>query len=217
MNAEGLIRNPSPKGTYATIGKRNVQVIEVLYANRPQPVSFDELASLLQLSRQRKSDMKRKNLPMLEGLELIAYQNGGYTVPGDIEERLQNELMESGCKQAYELQRERIAREQEAYRTRDTRKTDKVPERKEPTMTREVNVVELGCEFGEGCDGVFCGDDGCRCSGCIRYREGMRVSEEHFNNLYSWMEDPCTCSLTCECWKCWIASLEPSLEPAEAA
>jgi hypothetical protein len=90
LGAGRLIRNPSPKGTYATIGKRNVQVIEVLYANRPQPVSFDELASLLHLSRQRKSDLKRKNLPMLEELNLLVYRDGGYTVPDNIEERLQD-------------------------------------------------------------------------------------------------------------------------------
>ncbi len=105
-----LIRNPGR--TYGTIGKKSAQVIDYVHA-LGRVVTADELAKHF---RMRKNNLKTRNISVLVGLDLLEERDGGYITPADIEDRLERELEESGCKDVQELQRQQYERERRAWR-----------------------------------------------------------------------------------------------------
>jgi hypothetical protein len=105
------VRNPSRY--ISSIGKRNAQILDILYTTTP-PVPLAELARLLNVKRPR--NLKR-NIARLEAWELIEEVEGGYVLPQDFEVNMERYLEESGTNMAEELQRAKVAREQEAFRS----------------------------------------------------------------------------------------------------
>ena len=108
LEATGKIRNAGRR--YATIGKRNGQIIDIIYASS-EPVSLDELARHLNM---RKSDLRRRHMRMLLDEGFIAGDENGYDTPQDIEYRVERFLRESGSKDAESTVKERIDMERRA-------------------------------------------------------------------------------------------------------
>ena len=105
-----LIRNPG--STYGTIGKRNAQIIDYVHSVG-RVVTDEELAEHFGM---RKNNLKKRNIKLLLGLELLEEKDGGYVTPTNIRERLERELKDSGCEEAHQLQREQYERERRAWR-----------------------------------------------------------------------------------------------------
>jgi putative DNA primase/helicase len=138
LRATSGIRNPSRY--YGTIGKRNGQILD--YVNSlGRAASLDEIAKLLGA---RARDIKIRNIALLLELELLKPEQDGYVTPADIEERLERELEESGCKDASELQRQRYERERLVQRVRLLAKDGYTPEKiATETDLDKGTVVEL--------------------------------------------------------------------------
>jgi putative DNA primase/helicase len=187
------VRNPSQY--ISTIGKRNAQILDIIHASNT-PVPLDTLARLLNIRGRGKYNLKYRNLALLKDLGLIEYVEDGYITPEDFEQRMERELKESGCSQAERLQRERIAREQEAFRTREEHKADKVAHRaKKLVVTKQVPESmwrkdkpipgdDFLSEESERSRNrilyMFWHEEGCPCKICTREREAERSSLEHW-------------------------------------
>ena len=132
------IRNPSPYTS--TIGKPNAQILDIIF-NSNTPVPLDELARVLGVKRPR--NLKR-NIALLEECGLIEEVDGGYVTPPDFEDRMERELEESGCNAAEELQRDKVAREQEAFRraTSEVRRS-RVPREQEGSSTSATPGADI--------------------------------------------------------------------------
>ena len=146
----------------STIGKRNAQILDIIYTSN-QPVPLEQLAATLNM---RKRDLQRRNLDLLSDLGLIEYKEGGYITPTDFQQRLEREIQESGCAEAYELQKEKIEREREAFRTRKDRPAEEVltKAKEEPVIAKEeetyrewLNRVTYNPHVSDGI---------CHCSDC---------------------------------------------------
>lgn len=154
------IRNASKY--VSTIGKRNAQILDIIHTSK-QPVPLEQLAETLKM---RERDLQRRNLDLLSDLGLIEYKDGGYITPTDFQQRLEREIQESGCAEAYELQKEKIEREREAFRTRKDRPAEKVSTKakEEPVIAKEeetyrewLNRVTYNPHVSDGI---------CHCSDC---------------------------------------------------
>jgi hypothetical protein len=128
------VRNPSPH--ISTIGKRNAQILDLIHAS-PTPVPLTELARSLNVKRPRNL---MRNMALLEDLALVEQVDGGYMAPEDFEARMERELEESGCNEVETLQREKVAREQEAFRNRKAHTPDEVPQLQDASLNHATDA-----------------------------------------------------------------------------
>jgi hypothetical protein len=134
-----LIRNPGR--TYGTIGKKSAQVIDYVHS-LGRAVTADELVKHFGM---RKNNLMTRNIRPLVKLDLLEERDEGYITPADIEDRLERELEESGCKDAQELQRQQYERERRAWREAQSTPTVLIPkDRKQGTSNRaEIPKLEV--------------------------------------------------------------------------
>lgn len=122
-----------PSRHVATIGKRNGQILDYVYSLQ-RVVALDEIAEHLEVKRAR--SIKDRNIKLLLEEGLLQERDGGYVTPEDIEIRLARFLKESGHDEAEKLQRQRIERDREGFRTRN-----------ESPTTQRVHPVARSCYF----------------------------------------------------------------------
>lgn len=137
-----LTRNPSQ--TYATIGKRNAQLIEYI-AGVGKVVTLDELVEFLSTltTKPRKRDVEDRNIKKLLQRELLFEKDGGYVTPHDLEDRLEREYQMSGQSKAADLQKAKYERERQAQRGRQRNYNNCV------NQSAEDVVLQFGyCEDG---------------------------------------------------------------------
>jgi hypothetical protein len=79
-------------------------------------------------------------MALLEDLALVEQVDGGYLTPEDFEGRMERELEESGCNEVERLQREKVAREQEAFRNRKARTPDEVPQPQDAILNHATDA-----------------------------------------------------------------------------
>jgi hypothetical protein len=145
--------------TYGTIGKRNGQIIDYV-RSFGRTVSLEELVQHLGV---RKNSLKSRNMNLLVELELLEEVEGGYITPTEIEDRLANELRESGQSEAERLQREKYERERQAWREEEPANNtvlinSRVRQDVSKTMTRYIPT--------KADDGIFYHGPECSCWMC---------------------------------------------------
>lgn len=96
--------------TFKRLGKRNGQIIDVVYASGDAGMDLDQLTEFIGI---RKNSLKSRNLTTLVERGFLVLEDGRYFTPGDIEDRLEQHLEISGCNAAADKQKQRHERERE--------------------------------------------------------------------------------------------------------
>ena len=197
----------------ARLGKKRAAIVEYLLADAGGAATVAELMEVFGGKRTRAWDFKRRTLAPLEDPAVIVVEGDTVTLTDDWREALEKHREIGGEQEQARLQRERHARQREAYRTRHERPADPEPApappmddlrqpwpyHPEPCACREC-TKRFGKVIGEHVED-------CRCGECAQERRekskaATRARLRVVDGGAAPPEPEPVHSLSCECAEC---------------